>query len=365
MADKICPKCNKKSENAIECQHCDINFDEYETAKQEKLIQVRVLLSENKYSEAKELAEKLPGWFPDNRTDFLLLLSNINRDISIVDKYDQAKISYEEGDYTRSSMLLRNIKAFDHNLNDKVISLRRKAERYLQNDDNINKAIEAFDLGNYAEAKTLFKKIYGSERQDEVSDFLARISEVTGSMLEEAIDCIRNKQFDVAQEKFTAIQSAFPDMAQETEGYMTLLTKRIEIKNNILNAAKQAKKEKRLLESKILYSFLGLQFPEFLSQIQPQIKEIGREVVVSLADLEESSVIGLSGIGLDGSSEGQGGKFAATDCKEYVAADVISPDSDKDGVEDIASVVSNRESAADSFPATLVVDEEGVPDFSF
>ena len=365
MAERTCPKCNKKSENEIECQHCSLNFDEYETAKQEKLIRVRVLLSENKYTEAKELAEKLPGWFPDNRTEFLLLLSNINRDISIVDKYEQAKQSYDEGNFDQVALLLRNIKAFDHNLNEKVISLRRRVERNLQSIDNFNKAVEAFDQGEYAKAKSLFKQIHGSEKKEEVSGYLERIGAVTGALLEEAVQCIKKKQFDVAHEKFVALQSEFPDMEQEVEGYFAILNKRIEIKNNIFSAAKQAKNEKRLLESKILYSFLGLQFPEFLSQVQPRIKEIGKETVVSLSDLEESSLIGLFGLGLDGSGgEGQG-RYNAGDSKESVAADIIQPDVDKDGNEDIPAVPSNRESAADTVPPTLEVDEEGAADFSF
>jgi hypothetical protein len=365
MADKTCPKCNKKSEDVVTCQHCGINFDEYETSKQEKLIEVRVLLSENKYAEAKELAEKLPTQFPDNRTDFMLLLSNINRDISIVGKYEQAKKSCDEGDFTQATLLLRNIKAFDPNLNEKVISLRRKAENYLQNVEKFAKAVDAFDAGSYAEAKVLFKQIYGFDRQSEVTDFLDKIGYVTGAMLDEAIECIRKKQFDVAQEKFASLQNAFPDMQEQVEGYVTILAKRIEIKNNIFNAAKQAKKEQRLLESKILYSFLGMQFPEFLPLVQPHLEDIGPEAVVSLADIENSAMLDLTGLGLDGGTEGQGSLHAAVDSKEYVSGDVMVPDVDKDGNEDTAAVVSNRESTADTLSSPLEVDEEGVADFSF
>lgn len=365
MPDKTCPKCNKKREESSFCQHCGINFDEYETAKQEKLIEVRVLLSENKYKEAKELAEKLPTMFPDNRMDFMLLLSNINRDISIVDKYEQAKKLYSEGDFNQTSLLLRNIKAFDHNLNEKVISLRRKAERYLQNDKNFIKAVEAFDNRNYVEAKALFKQIHGFSRQDEVADYLKKIAEVIGTLLGDAVECIRKKQFDVAREKFAALQTSFPDMQKEIEGYVTLLTKRLEIKNNIFEAAKQAKKEKRLLEAKILYSYLGHQFPEFLPQVQPHLKEIGQETVISLADLEESAIIGLSSLGLEAGGDPHATRYIAADSREYVAADVVSPDTDGEGIEDISSVLSNRESAADTVPPLPVINDEGVADFTY
>lgn len=363
MAVKTCPKCNKKSEDATQCQHCGINFDQYETAKQEKLIEVRVLLSENKYKEAKELAEKLPSEFPDNRTDFLLLLSNINRDISIVDKYDLAKKAYDEGEFSQATLLLRNIKAFDYNLNEKVISLRRKAERHLQNADKFTKAVEAFDSGKYAEARNQFQQIHGYERQEEVADYLARINDVIGAMFDEAVECIRRKQFDVAHERFISLQSMFPDMQPQIEKYLTLLTKRLEIKNSIFNAAKQAKKDKRLLESKILYSYLGSQFPEFQLQVKPHLDEIGKNAVISLADLEESMLIDLASLGLETGGEGQRSLYAATDSKEYVAPDVITPDADKEGQEDIDSVISNRENPADTLSAPIEIDEEGVPDF--
>lgn len=365
MPAKTCPKCNKKSEDASVCHHCGINFDEYETSKQEKLIEVQVLLSENKYKEARELAEKLPTQFPDNRNDFMLLLSNINRDISIVEKYEQAQQLYSAGDFNQIALLLRNIKAFDHNLNEKVISLRRKAERYLQNDKNFTRAVDAFESGNYVEAKTLFKQIHGFSRQDEVAEYLKKIADVIGAMLQDAVECIRNKQFEVAREKFTALQISFPDMQKEIEGYVTLLAKRIEIKNNIFEAAKQAKKEKRLLESKILYSYLGLQFPEFLPQIQPHLKEIGREIVVSLADLEESAIIGLSSLGLEAGSEVSGVRYIAADSKEFVPPDLISPDIDGEGNEDLLSVVSNQESTADRGSPPLEIDDEPVADFTY
>ncbi len=362
MPDKTCPKCNKKSEDAAKCPHCGVNFDEYETAKQEKLIEVRVLLSENRYQEAKELAEKLPGEFPDNRTDFLLLLSNINRDISIVDKYEKAKKAYEAGEFNQAVLVLRNIQAFDYNLNEKVISLRRKAERHLQNADRFTRAVEAFDGGKYAEARTFFKQIHGADRPEEVAGYLSRIGDVTGALLNEAIECIRKKQFDVAQEKFAVLLASFPDMQKEIDGYVTLLTRRLEIRNNIFNAAKQARKENRLLESKILYSYLGIHFPEFLPQVQNCLKEIGPETVISLADLEESTVIGLASLGLEPGGEGQKPQYSATDSSEYVAPDIIIPDADRAVREEITSVDSNRESTADILSAPLI-GEEAVPDF--
>jgi len=362
MAEKTCAKCNKKSEDTAQCQHCGLNFDGYETAKQEKLIEVRVLLSENRYKEAKELAEKLPGEFPDNRTDFLLLLSNINRDISIVDKYEQAKKAYEDGEYNQTVLVLRNIKAFDYNLNEKVISLRRKAERYLQNVDRFAKAVEAFDSGKYAEARALFKQIHGSDRKEEVAGYLSRIGDVTGALLNEGVECVRNRQFDAAKEKFAELLASFPDMEKEIQGYVTLLDRRQEIKNSIFTVAKQSKKERRLLEAKILFSYLGDQFPELQSQVQSHLDEIGRKAVISLADVEEISIVELASLGLEPGTEGCRPLHSAADSKDYSTPDTVSPDTDREGKEDIASVESNRESAADAL-SVPGIDEEGVPDF--
>lgn len=365
MAEKNCPKCNKKNEDTDGvCRHCGINFDEYETAKQEKFIEIRVLLSENRFHEAKALAEKLPMEFPDNRTDFLLLLSNINRDISIVEKFEHAQKAYEGGDFKQVSLILRNIKAFDHNLNEKVISLRRKAERYLQNEANFARAEELYFSGKQAEARALFKQIQGFDKQDEVDDYLAKIDYFAQTLLDEAIGCIRGKQFDAALEKFDALQVSFPDMKERIERYKKLLDRRVEIKDTILDAAKRAKKEKRLLESKVLYSFLGLQFPEFMSQVQPHIDEIGNDAVISMADVGESSGAELAALGLDA---GGGGQFAARsqeDCREYVAPDSVAPDCDKDGNEELAAVESSRASAPDTAPEPLAIDKEGIADFT-
>ena len=159
MADIICPKCNQKNEDSAECTRCGINFDEYETQKHQKLGEVYHLLSEDKFTEAKQIAEKLPLEFPDNRSDFLLLLSNINRDISIVEKCKLAQECCNDGDYPKAAFMLRNIKAFDKKLDEKVITLRRKIERFTQNNDNFSKAVDAFDKGNYGLAIKLFVKV--------------------------------------------------------------------------------------------------------------------------------------------------------------------------------------------------------------
>ena len=84
-----------------------------------------------------------------------------------------------------------------------------------------------------------------------------------------------------------------------------------------------------------------------------------------MSDLKESAIVGISALGMDESVEGQGGYRPVADSRENAAPDVIAPDLDKNGLEDISPVVSNRESAVDTLSPALVIAEESVPDFSF
>ena len=139
----------------------------------------------------------------------------------------------------------------------------------------------------------------------------------------------------------------------------------LSILNDLLLINCLKKKEKRLLESKILYSYLGQQFPEFLPQVQPQIKEIGQDVVTSLSDLKESAMVGISTLGFDDGGDGLGGYHPVADSRENVTPDSITPDLDANGLEDISPVISNKDSAVDTISPQLEIAEEGVSDFSF
>ncbi|MCI5209068.1 MAG: hypothetical protein D3910_09805 [Candidatus Electrothrix sp. ATG2] len=107
---KTCPKCRQKTD-AEQCPSCDLVFAEYEQEKMQKTGEVYQLISAGELVAAKELAEKLSSEFPDSRTDFILLISNINRDLNIVGKYRQAQELFEQGDHEQTALLLRNIKA--------------------------------------------------------------------------------------------------------------------------------------------------------------------------------------------------------------------------------------------------------------
>lgn len=348
MTSKTCPKCNKKSEDLIVCASCGLNFEAYEVTKQEKLGEIRTLLSEEKYVEAKQIAQELPLQFPDNKVDFALLLSNIIRDISIVEKSDRAYKAYKEGDYKQAAVLLRNIKAFNPALNEKVIGLRRKAERLLQVNDTFEQAVAAFEAKNYAAAKTLFSQIRGFARQDQVENFLARTEKAIQEILDEAIGLIRNRQYKVAENSFKQLKAEYPDLGQEIEKYLAFLAKRVEIKNNIIAAAQTAQKDKRLLESKVLYSFLAQQFPEFSPSVQPRLDEIGKQAITSLAEVEGVDGIDGATLGLGDEHPGDGGYGISVE-----------------EINCIAPCEANSPNIPDLNCRPVEIDVEGVADFIF
>jgi len=93
-------------------------------------------------------------------------------------------------------------------------------------------------------------------------------------------------------------------MEPVVEGYTDILTRKNDIKENLLNAAKQAKLEDRFLEAKVLYSFLGWQYPEFRPRLAPYLEEISSRAVTSRADYSGSQTIDFAGLGLHLDSDG-------------------------------------------------------------
>ncbi|MFZ5796897.1 MAG: hypothetical protein ACOY3O_00575 [Thermodesulfobacteriota bacterium] len=359
MAPRTCPKCNSKSENPAACDNCGLNFAEYEQAKLEKLGEVHRLLSENRFREAKQVAEKLPAQFPDKRTDFVLLLSNISRDISIVEKYELAQKAYEAGDYAQACLLLRNIKAFDCTLNERVVSLRRKAERPLHDSEQFNRALEAFNRGDYAVARPLFQGISG--RREETAEYLQKIDARTREALGEAIDCINSGRIVQAEAIFTELQQTFPDLRDEIAGYLDLLARRAEIRERIRAAAKQAGAEQRLLEAKILYAYLGREFPEAMPEAQALLREIGPVATVSLADLQEAGTVDLAALGISsGTAPGSPQAGGATDLDDDIPRDRSPAE-----IAAIAAITPSRPAGPDEFTPPLEIDVEEIPDFIF
>ena len=358
MADKICPKCKQNSEDEFECKQCGINFEEYEFSKQEKLREVRILLGESKFREAKELAETLPALFPDNQSEFLLILSNINRDISIVEKCEQAQKEIDEGNYSQATFLLRNIKAFDHNLNEKVISLRRKAERFIQNDINFSSGIAEFNMGNFAKAKQLLKNIEGHKEQDVIDEHIQKIEVIQKEMLSKAVEFIKKNQLSTALNELNSLQDQFPDMKEEVEAYTKLLEQQDKIKEDILQAGLKAQKEKRFLDAKIIFHFLSIQYPATQPQVQPYINDIGNKAVVSLSEVEDDGKIDRSALGLDSGTISGAGPLVESEKS-------VEVDANQDEIHEINPVTENMEGESDLLCAAVNIEGEGVPDFIY
>lgn len=359
MVSRTCPKCGNKSKDPDACGQCGLNFAEYERAKFEKLGKVHSLLSKNRFLEAKQVAETLPAQFPDNRTDFVLLLSNINRDINIVEKCELAQKAYDGGDYAQACLLLRNIKAFDSALNEQVVSLRRKAERPLHDRELFSRAKEAFDQDNYPAAKALFKQIHASGHQEEAAEYLRKIDAHTREVLAEAVACINTGHFALAETRFAELQKTFPELRDEIAGYQGLLARRTEIRERIMAAANRARAEQRLVEAKILYSYLGKEFPEFLPEVRAQLLEIGPQATISLTDLQELGLVDLVAMGVDIGGSGPS-PAAATDLDGDIPRDRPAVN-----ISAVATVTANRPATTDEFTPPLEIDVEEIPDFIF
>ncbi|XOF33668.1 MAG: hypothetical protein ACL93V_17015 [Candidatus Electrothrix sp. YB6] len=297
---QICPKCKEKTdtENSTACSSCGLVFAEYEQRKKAETGQVYQLIGAGKLQEAKELAEKLSLEFPESKGEFILLISNINRDINITEKYRQAKDLFNQGDYSGTVLLLRNIRAFDPGLEEKVISLRRKAERQNEDSGKFRQAVEFFQQEQYGAAKELFLAVRGERHQEEVAEYLHKLYAVRTELISGVIAALRENNLLFAQEKFNEVLTIFPDADGKYTAIATVLQQKKEISDRILEAAGTARKQGRLLEAKVMYSFLSWQHHELRPKLRPYLDEIDKNIVVSLADYDRKNHIDLTGTGL-------------------------------------------------------------------
>lgn len=295
---KVCPKCRRQCDDA-RCETCNIVFADYELRKREQTGQIYRLISAGELEKAKELAQSLSNEFPDSKGDFILLISNINRDLNIAGKYRQAQELFSKGDYSEAVLLLRNIKPFDPGLSEKVIALRRKAERHIGSSSKFEQAAALFEQKQYAAARTLLQQISSDDKQKQAADdYLAKIAAMKDGRLREIADCLDRSLFLAVREKLEALISLFPEVREEQAPLFTLLAKRKEISGRLTAAAHKAKAEKRWLEAKTLYAFLLWQDQELRPSLQPYLEEIGRRTAVSLADCEEEELAALAGLGI-------------------------------------------------------------------
>ena len=294
----MCPKCRNKSKNTASCDSCGVNFEKYQKDKKNRFDQVHQLLSAEKLTEAMVAAEKLATEFPDSTSDSLLLVSNIKRDINIEKKHKQALKLFDQGDFSQTVLLLRNIRAYSSVLNDKVVSLRQKAKRSAEDNALFCEAVEKFNAGRLAEADELFKAIHGSGRQEHLDEYLQKIGTLKKELFHQAVQCLKKNLFDSARKNFDELHEKFPAMRQETEGYIAIIAKKEEIKEDLLRIAERAGKESRFFEAKVIYSFLGWQYPEFRPRLAPYMEKIPSSTIISLADYEEDAHVDLAALGL-------------------------------------------------------------------
>ena len=301
---RVCPKCRQKTEGD-QCGPCKLVFADYERQKLDQTGQVYRLISAGELEKAKELAQQLSNEFPDSKGDFILLISNINRDLSIAGKYRQAQALFSKGDYSEAVLLLRNIKAFDPGLSEKIITLRRKAERHIGSSSKFEQAAALFEQKQYAAARTLLQQISSDDRQKQAADScLAKIEEVRRSRIQEVRDCLADGFYLAAQEKLKTLTGEFPETAQELAPLFTLLAKRKEISGQIATAARKAKAEKRHLEAKALYAFLLWQDQELKPTLLPHLAEIDSRTVISLADCPPEDIADWADLGVQVTAEG-------------------------------------------------------------
>jgi len=322
---KVCPKCKRQS-NDERCDACNLVFAEYEWRKREETGQIYRLISAGELEQAKELALRLSNEFPDSKGDFILLISNINRDLSIAGKYRQAQALFSKGDYSEAVLLLRNIKAFDPGLSEKIITLRRKAERHIGSSSKFEQAAALFEQKQYVAARTLLQQISSDDRQKQAADScLAKIEEIKRGRIQEALACLADSLYLAAQEKLTALRGEFPETAQELAPLFTLLAKRKEISGQIAAAARKAKAEKRYLEAKALYAFLIWQDQELRPTLLPHLEEIDSRTVISLADCPPEDIADWADLGLQVTAEGLLKPSAPAGGKGHAEAEGIEP----------------------------------------
>jgi tetratricopeptide (TPR) repeat protein len=349
-----CHRCGNSGSDPEQCESCGLVYREYEKAKQAAIGRVYSLISSGELEAARELARQSGKEFPDSRTDFVLLLSNIERDISIVAKYEKALLAFDRGEYDQVVLLLRNIKAFDQILDGKVISLRRKAERLNDLDPVFEEAVQCFDRGEYGRALQLFKKIDGCARRDEVDSYLIKIDELKNSLFKEAVALLRDNQLEGSRKKFEQLHSVVPEMAEQTAPYLAVIEKKNEIREKLLALAARARQDNRMVEARVIYSYLCWQWPDQRARIEPYLEALEPVYEIHLADSVDNGTLDCSGLGLE---LDRYGFFVSGKHPDKIR---------KSGELQSASGIGiNPEPLADPLPPPADIDGEGIADFTY
>ncbi len=368
MAEKKCPKCNRQSRRPDRCDFCGTIFakvskvskgsivpkEKPSVSKQDSIGLIYTLIRAGDLLTAKELTAELALQFPENKSDFIILQSNINRDISIVERLQQAVDAFSRQEYTTTVQLLRNIKAFDHGLDERVISLRVKAEQQCNNDSHFKQAVDRYKRGRLGEAAALFSGIKGHKEEDAVNSYLGAIKKVKNNLLGKAIEALSEERFHAANQTLNELLKIFPDLKADVDGYLSIIRQKRQLRDVLLAAARKAQEEKRFLEAKAMYGFLKWQCPDLRVEVQHTMEEIGSRV--SLADCNDA--IDFAALGVQVDSDGFiNSVFMDGDAKEGLHS-VGHP------LTHITPVKLSFESVPDSTSDHINLDEDQVEDFS-
>ncbi len=297
----ICPKCRNKGDSPNSCTSCGTNYAAYEKDKQGAVAKVYALIQNGDFAKAKIEAEKLPKDFPDGQGEFALLLSNINRDINIQGKYNEALEFFTQGKFDQVGLILRNIRAFDPTLEEKIITLRKKALRHNAHQDMLNEAIEKFTSGRFGQAQQIFQTIHDTENQELIHPYLGKITKKKDGLFKQAVKCLQSNLFEAAEQNFERLHNEFPETRERTKVYTDLLKNKKNIQEKLLAAAQNAKEENRPFEAKVLYAFMCWQHPEFRPRLASYLDETLEQQNVTLADLtrEKKYDFATDGLQLD------------------------------------------------------------------
>lgn len=303
-----------------ECSYCGIIFSKYTALRNRRIAEIEAKMHEGKLEAAKSLCKQLLLYYPERSAE-------------------------------------------DHSLFDKITT---EINRPFINDRLLAEGRYALKDGNIESAKECSSKI---TEYDKANILKKEIEAFKSGSLKEAITLVRNKKFDSAEKKFSDLTAKFPEAKEEAKGYISFLDERNKLKNDLLAAASNAKNEGRLIDSKVLFFFLGMQFPEILSAIRPAIQEIGTDAMICLADLDKNGIIDFAGLGIDANHNGIIDIVsAAIDTNKDGLADMLAGivDVNHDGVADIMTVAvdANHDGSADMLATVIDTNNDGVADMA-
>lgn len=359
MSYSKCPKCGKLNESNEECYFCGILFGRYSELRLKRLNEINTKLQNLEFNEATSLCNKLFISYPEHRKEDSLLSEKINSESEILEKYLLAKDNIDLNNYTAAVDILENLRSSINNLQSSIVLLYNEGVDFINKQNENKENIEFINLaeneisnGNIPSARVYLEKVNDNYYTDRVNDLNSKILHIRDQNLAEAISSFRKKKFEESEKKFDYLNSTFPETAKDIQTYLQFLKERNKIKDNLFQSALNAKKEGRLFESKVLFFFLGMQFPNLISNIQPIIQEIGPGVTICLADLSVNGIFDFAALGVDISGD------RLIDFVSGIA------DTNGDGLVDVASTLVdiNGDGLVDVASTSVDINGDGLVD---